>query len=271
MMLQWIQGYNLPPEDLQMVVKTFRTAFPATSIWNTIRGDFLLLGRGEPAPPPLDLNLLKARYQTNPGIWRDLERLGIQTWAGILGYFMLDEQGTARFAEPAGLNTDDRLPLEFSAPRALYMDTTDRNWQSVRSFKVEELPAFTPGSRDELQRPEARYWIAAGYLNRNAWEDALHHFQRALQLDPGHTPSLLGASSVYLRVGPPSMALDLAQRAIALEPLNANAFFFAGLAAEALNAPAQAVAFLEQAVGLQPQNNEFRMALRRVAGGASAR
>src|SRR5262249_6003186 len=32
-MVQWIQAYNLLPEDLQMVVRTFRTVFPATSIW----------------------------------------------------------------------------------------------------------------------------------------------------------------------------------------------------------------------------------------------
>jgi tetratricopeptide (TPR) repeat protein len=33
-----------------MVVATFRTVFPSVSIWNTIFGDYLLLGRLEPTP-----------------------------------------------------------------------------------------------------------------------------------------------------------------------------------------------------------------------------
>jgi hypothetical protein len=28
-----------------MLVNTFRSAFPAASIWNPVRGDFLLIGR----------------------------------------------------------------------------------------------------------------------------------------------------------------------------------------------------------------------------------
>lgn len=266
-MLQWLQGYNIFPEDLRMIVKTFRTVFPSTSIWNTIRGDFLFVGKAEPMP--LDPHIVKARYHTNPGVWGDLERFGVSGWSGVLGYFMLGEADTARFSEGAGLNTDDRLPLEFSAPRALYMDTTDRNWQLMRSFKNAEFPDLTPNSRSELEQPEVRYWIGVGYLSRDALEDALIHFNRALQLDPEHTPSILGANAVYLRLGRPSMAMDLAQKLLAREPLNATALFQAGLASEALNKAAQAVTYLEQAIALQPQNSEFQTALRRarVRGG----
>src|SRR5262249_15502203 len=34
-MLQWTPGYSLVPDDLQMIVKTFRTAFAATTIWRS--------------------------------------------------------------------------------------------------------------------------------------------------------------------------------------------------------------------------------------------
>lgn len=170
-----------------------------------------------------------------------------------------------RYAEGARLNTDDRLPLEFSAPRALYVDTEERNWQLIRSFKITELPDVTPDSREELEQPEVRYMIGLTYLIRNVLEDALVHFQRALQLAPEHTPATLAASAVYLRLGRPSTALDLARQVVAREPVNANAFFLAGLAFEALNAPSDAVTFLERAVELQPQNGEFQTALRRAA------
>src|SRR5439155_9912128 len=103
-MLQWVQGYSLLPDDLRMIVKTFRTVFPRTSIWNTIRGDFLLLGRT--GVTPLDLRLLEERF---PRVRPDRLGLGIQGWPGVLGYFMLGEEDTKRFSETARVNTDDRL------------------------------------------------------------------------------------------------------------------------------------------------------------------
>ena len=263
-MLQWLQGYNLAPDDLRMVVRTFRTVFPATSIWNTTRGDYLLLGRVDPAP--LELNRMKTRYELNSGIERDLNRVGIGSWAGVLGYLMLDENDAARFAEGAGLNTDDRLPLEFSAPRALYVDTTERNWRLLRNFKVAALPDVSPESNRELESPEVRYWIGMGYMRRNAPEDALAQFEKALQLDPAHRPSMLAVGVLYLRFGRPAEALTLARAMLAREPQNVKPYFLAGLAAAALYGPSDAVGYLEQALVLDPQNVEIQRALNRVRG-----
>jgi spermidine synthase len=261
-MLQWLQGYGLHPDDLRMVVQTFRTAFPATSVWNTIRGDYLLLGRLDAAP--VDLARLKSRYEANPGVWRDLDRVAIRSWPAVLGFFMLAEDDAARFAEGAGLNTDDRLPLEFSAPRALYLDTADSNWELVRRFRVAELPAVTPDSQAELERAEVRYGIGAGYLSRRVPQDAWPQFQRALELDPSHAPSLLGAAIAARLLGRPEVALDFTRRVLDREPANAEALFQAGLALAALNRREQAIRLVEQAAALQPQNGEFRATLGRL-------
>jgi spermidine synthase len=264
-MLQWVQGYNLLPDDLRMVVKTFRNVFPATSIWNTTPGDFLLLGQMEPTP--LDLKLVEGRFSR---VRPDRLALGFQDWPGVLGYFMLGEQDTRRFSEAARLNTDDRLPLEFSAPRALYLDTVMGNQRLVRSFKVAEFPDLTSASRDALDRPDVRYWIGANYLSRGMLEDALSQFQQALQLDPEHAESLLGATRVHLRLRRPAEALGLARRVIAREPLNADAFYLAGLASRALNANTEAAAFFERAANLEPQNDQFRRALGPAVGGSAS-
>ncbi len=137
-MVQWIHDYNLEAEDLRMVIATFRSVFPQTTVWGTGSGDLLLLGRVEPAP--FDVDRLKARYESLPAIWPDLNRVGIVRWAGLFGYFMLSEQDVARFSDGAGLNTDDRLPLEFSAPRALYLETGGQNRDLLRKFKTKEFP-----------------------------------------------------------------------------------------------------------------------------------
>jgi spermidine synthase len=264
-MLQWVQGYNLYTDDLQMVVRTFRSVFPATTIWNTIEGDFLLIGRVESMP--FDLTTVQERFQTNPGVWRAFDRFGIRAWPGALGYFMLGERDTARFAGPGRLNTDDLLPLEFSAPRALYADTTTANWRSVRSFRTEEFPPLTLKSRAELDHSDARYWVGAGYFVREVLEDALANFQRALEIEPDHVPSLLLASRVSTRSGNPAAGFDLALRALARVPQSAEANYLAGLAAEALGRRVEARAHLQRALALQPQHQDYKAALERVASG----
>ena len=68
-MVQWLQGHSLHPDDLRMIVKTFRTVFPA-SIWNPLPRDFPLVGRAEPAP--LDLEQIEARYRRSLDVAADL-------------------------------------------------------------------------------------------------------------------------------------------------------------------------------------------------------
>jgi spermidine synthase len=269
LIVQWIQGYNLPPEDLQMVVRTFRAVFPAATVWNTIPGDFLLIGQVDPAP--FDLDGMRARYETNPGVWRDLDRIGVRAWPMALGYFMLGEEDAARLSEGTALNTDDRLPLEFSAPRALYMDTTDRNWALVRSFRTGDVPRVTAQSQAALATAEVRCWIGLGYLNRNIAADAAPHFQQGRELDPASTFCMLGAGVASLRMGQPEAALRLARDVLAREPRNGEGYYLAGLASEALHDAPRATALLQRAVSLQPRNQEFRAALARLSGGSALR
>src|SRR6185295_18608879 len=86
-MVQWVHGYGLAPEDFGMIVATFRSVFPATSVWQVAQADYLLVGRAEPTP--LDLAAMKARWTTAPGVRDDLQRIGVDDWAGVLGFFLL--------------------------------------------------------------------------------------------------------------------------------------------------------------------------------------
>jgi spermidine synthase len=186
-MVQWIHGYNLFPDDLRMVVKTFRTAFPTATVWEPGPGDFLLLGRT--ASTPLDTAHARARFVASDAVRRDLQRLGIQAWPGLFGFLALGEAATARFAEPGRLNTDDALPLEFSAPRALYTDTTAENRRLLRSVRGGDDRPFAGVA--ELENAEAHYWIGMTYLNRGLVADARAEFQRSLGRDPSYAPAML--------------------------------------------------------------------------------
>jgi len=269
LMLQWIQSYNLAPDDLKMAIATFRSAFPATSLWEPVPGDFLLLGSVERAP--LDLGRLRARWEAEPRVRADFDRMGIRDWAGLLGFFALREDDAARLAAGGGLNTDDRLPLEFSAPRSLYTDTLTQNRVLVGWFRRAPLPEFTTESARELERAEGRYWIGVGCLRRGAPADALVHFDRALALEPAHVASALGASTAALQLGRFADALAFARRALAREPARPTALFLAGAASWWLGQTDEAGRFLERAVALEPQNAEFRGALERLRRGTLSR
>ena len=269
LMLQWVQSYNLAPDDLRMVIATFRSAFPATSVWEPLRGDFLLLGSVEPAP--LDLGRLRARWEAEPRVRADFERLGIRAWAGLLGFFALREDDTARLAAGGRLNTEDRLPLEFSAPRALYTDTSMQNRILVDWFRRAPLPDFTPESGREIERADSRYWVGVGCLRRGAPAEALVQFERALALDPAHAASAVGASTAALQLGRFADALAFARRALAREPAQPTALFMAGAASWWLGQTDEAGRFLERAVALGPQNAEFRGALERLRRGTLSR
>jgi spermidine synthase len=268
-MLQWVQSYNLAPADLKMVVATFRSVFPATSVWEPTPGDFLLLGSAEPAP--LDLRRLRARWEALPRVRADFERLGIRGWAGVLGFFALREDDAARLGAGAGLNTDDRLPLEFSAPRSLYVDTSLPNRVLISWFRGASLPEFTPESAREIERADSRYWVGVGCLRRGAPADALVQFERALALDPAHAASALGASTAALQLGRPADALAFARRALAPEPAQPAALFLAGAASWWLGQRDEAGRFFERAVALEPHNAEFRGALERFRRGTLSR
>lgn len=261
LMLQWLQAYGLSPDDFRMVVRTFRAAFPATTVWTMGRGDFLLLGAAEPVA--LDLRRLKEFDRASPGMTRDQERLGVGRWAGVVGFYLLSEAETERLAGSGPLNTDDRLALEFSAPRALHLDTGAGNLRMVQSYGSGGLPAMTPESRPELDTAETRYWIGKGAQQRQAVPEALAHFRRALELDPGHTPSLIEASAIHLARGDGEEALRLARVAVAREPQNVTPLVLAGLASARVNAPAQGLEFLQRAAALDPQNTRIRQILTR--------
>ena len=259
-MLQWIQAYNLRPEDLRMVVNTFRTAFPAASIWNPVRGDFLLVGRRDSSP--IDLDQLRTRFDGTPPVRHDLERIGVRAWPGVLGFFMLGESDTARFARGGGVNTDDRLPLEFSAPRALYLDTGEANWSLIHQFRQAPLPDVTASSRPVLEHADVRSWIGRIDLTRLAYADAQLQFQRALELDPRSLPAQLGMSIVMLQGDRTAEAFHLAGQVAEREPQNATALFVAGLAAGRLRKPEEALTLIRRAVALEPENAQFQVALK---------
>ena len=265
-MAQWIQSYSLMPDDLKMVVATFRSVFPNASVWHVGAVDYVLIATLDPSP--MDLPGIKARYQANEAMRRDLARCGVLDWPGILGYFILGGADLARFAEGAALNTDDRLPLEFSAPRGLYLETSGSNFRLIRSFRTNDLPELTAKDLGEIDRPVPRTSIGVTDLWRKVWDDALVQFRRALVLDPEYEPAIAGSGHALLKLGQPREGLALAEQVLAKDPRNVDALYLAGLAWQALDDRGKAVTYLQQASALAPDHEELKRALQSAQRGA---
>jgi len=261
LMVQWLHGYGLAPEDFAMIVATFRSVFPGTTVWQVAQGDYLLVGR--PEATPIDLGSMKARWTALRGLREDLQRIGVEDWRGVLGFFLLAEADVARLPAVGRLNTDDWLGLEFSAPRGLLLDTAALNYRMLRAVRTSPLPALTPDGAGEIDRAEAQQAIGLVAFSQRRWSDSLASFRRAIELNADYTPAILKAAQASLSLGRPHDALAFAQAVVTREPRNADALFVAGQAATALRAPAQALAFLQQAVALRPDDEEIRRALLR--------
>jgi spermidine synthase len=188
-MAQWFHGYGMAPEDLEMVVASFRWVFPNATLWVTSQTDFILIGSLQPIK--IDLDRIRSAYKYNPMLREDLQQLNLLSPEAILSDFYLDEDDLGRFAAGADLNTDDRLPLEFSSPRSLYEDTGSLNLMVMRRAKKSKSPDLLGVPVEELNRPDIQYNLAMGYDIKGMKAEALEHLRAALTKDPNYAPALL--------------------------------------------------------------------------------
>ena len=196
---QWIHAYGLFPDDLKMVVKTFRSVFLHTTIWNTVRGDLLLIG--SKTPWVLDNARLQARYDAVPGLREDLARLGIRSPLAILADFVLAEEDAARYSQYALLNTDDLPFLEFSAPESLYVETTDLNARVMRSFKRDEFPPLIGVPDGMLGSAGFRHDLGMALWAKDSHAEALRHFEEVVRLTPRDAMAFLHRGRAYSALG----------------------------------------------------------------------
>jgi spermidine synthase len=252
---QWIQGYNLLPQDLRMVVKTLRTVFPHTTIWGTSPGDYLLLGsRG---PLSVDFERLRTRYEALPNLREDMARVGFRSPLALLADFVLGEEDTARYAERAWPNTDDLPLLEFSAPNSLYVDTVALNEAVIEGFKTAEVPRESGLDPSVVASAQFRYDLGIACLAKGYPERAGAEFDKALRANPRHVPSLLQRGKILVGMGLPLRAQEDFRKAATINPKEAEAYAQLAIVYQGQGMPAQAERYLRKAVAIQPNSARY--------------
>jgi len=114
-MAQWLPLYQMSPEHVASVCRTFGEAFDHTQAW-LVHSDVVLIGSNSPIV--VDEHALTARL-SYPTVQHDMAAVMMGTPDDLMAYFAMGTTGVRAFAAGARLNTDDNLYLEFSSPRAI--------------------------------------------------------------------------------------------------------------------------------------------------------
>jgi spermidine synthase len=145
---QWVQLYELDPENLRMVLKEFQRRFPEVSLWVT-DSDLLMIGTRQ--PQKLDMTLITRLAHSDPTVMHDLQEfLHLERPEGFPAYYVTSSKAVEAFASTTRRNTDDHPLLEFHAPRQLFTDTRDLNVALLYEVKDGLLPPAITGDLENV-------------------------------------------------------------------------------------------------------------------------
>lgn len=115
---QWVQLYEMSPENVRRIIATFTTVFPYVHAFSSMpKGtDLILIGSNDPiefGPDAFE------QAWAIPSTRAELHRAGIQSRLDFLGLMFMNQDELLEFAKGGELNTDDNGLLEFEAPKDL--------------------------------------------------------------------------------------------------------------------------------------------------------
>ena len=262
---QWLQIYEMAPEDVKTLIATFRAAFPYVYIFRGAEGDIMLLGSKR--EQPLDLSVMKAHFD-DPKVAAELDRIKTYRAADILSRFYLGPKEVEAYVAGARLNTDDNALIEFNAPRRVGTteETVQRNLNELLAraappfaYLSSEIPStdgktellintalgavkrndhlraeqFVNYALDIADTAEAHAMKGELAFARGDEAGAIQSWQQALAINPDHFYSVVNLGKLYLTKQDLARATPYLDRAIRLDPSSARAHHLRGLAYQA--------------------------------------
>jgi len=187
---QWAHTYDISTRDLQSIVATFVSVFPAGTLWLVGDGDVLLIGSNTPLVPRL---AGVADAWQRPGVAADLASVGARTPHHLLSMFVAHGATLAEWSAGAPVQSDNRAGLEFSGPLSVFGRIDSDNATLLRRLAADasERPAvirkIEAAATAETFRD--RGWML---LQADAFRPAYDNFVRAVEMNPADPRSLDG-------------------------------------------------------------------------------
>ncbi len=124
---QWVQIYEMAPENVQTIVRTFAHVFPHVYLVSTIPNTDIVL-MGSETPIALDMDRARQRM-TAREIRDDLadQRVGIKNIYDLAARIRMGPDEVRSFVGPGPLHTDDLPVIAYNAPKDIYRNTRKKN------------------------------------------------------------------------------------------------------------------------------------------------
>ncbi|GEM_PF-236785 len=188
---QWFHAYQMSKDDFVMIMRTFASVFPEVSLHKVGGSDYFLLGSRQEIM--YSYSDMMRRIRQNRTIASDLKHFTDHEENFVLGSFILSGRDLrlALQSEPVRFNTDDRLALEYNAPKFLYTETSDdiRRWIN-RVTRLDYFPRYRDRSVDDILTSGSIWKIfSANATDAFAAENypaAQMYLQKAIKLSPGN-------------------------------------------------------------------------------------
>jgi len=237
---QWLPLHGVSVDDFKMILRSFRAAFPHSSVWYKYTADFcMLLGTLD----PLEIDF--PRFEQGMKQPRVLEHLGrcdvAEVW-DLLDFFCFDGEGIDAAVGPGPLHTDEHPYLEYHVHRATpSMDAAGRlaalailadGRQRVRPFVVnipEEDRVWAEAQLERWYRATKELTQAFWLESRSPFGVTKAAYEKAVAANPADMNArflfdrylasyLCYAASEYHRKGDLQMAIKCLRQAARLSP-----------------------------------------------------
>ncbi len=177
--LQWLQIYELSPERIDAILKTFHAVFPHVYVFtaHADSNDLLLVGGHHPVT--IDWERLERRFAT----WTaELNRAELHDPYELAALLLAGNEELNAIADTTPENTDDNAFIEFGAPRDL-LEYADKDaelpWLSAARGKRGRLVQHMVADQDEKRWAERAVPLARAYLTKGMLADALDAMESA--------------------------------------------------------------------------------------------
>ena len=186
---QWANVYNISDADLRSIAATFLSVFPEGTAWLVGADDLLLIA----STSSIDGRLANIeRHWTRAGVADDLALVNAREPFSLLSLFVGGPRQLQQYGAGSPILTDDRMTLEFSAPREIHGAAAGTNGEALLALTaLDQRPEVI---RAAHAAAGARAWRnrAAMMAKRDAHTLAYEDYIRALRLDPANPDTLDG-------------------------------------------------------------------------------
>ncbi|MBS1819296.1 MAG: fused MFS/spermidine synthase [Acidobacteria bacterium] len=196
---QWAHTYTISERDLRSIVATFTSVFPNATAWMVNDNDLLMVGSVDAQPPSLERI---AQHWSRGQAAANLGEVGALEPFDVLSLFAGTGKDLRAFADgtDGGVDIldDDRMRLEFSAPRELHQASAGSNDASLASIaRPEEAPELIRRVREQASMAQWR-GRADMMARSDAYSIAYEDYIKALKMDPTDEAALKAFTRVAL-------------------------------------------------------------------------